>query len=259
MSVLELVDTHQHIQFPDYPLDADEVVARASEKGVSRSISVGCSLPDSQAAVEFAARHKNVWASIGLHPHESARYVHDQHALQQFCDLVAKNEVVAIGETGLDYYYENSPKENQKKLLRFQLDLATKHNLPLILHIRDAFGDFWPIFDEYPDLRGVVHSFSSDTDDLEQVLTRGLYIGLNGIMTFTKNTEQLAAAKAVPLDKLLLETDAPFLTPTPFRGKICEPWMTRVTAEFLADLRGENLEDLARVTTNNAMELFKLV
>ena len=255
---MEFFDTHCHVQFADYPLDTDEVLAAARQVGVNRMIVVGCSLPDSQSAPEFAARHEGVWASIGLHPHEGARYVHDNHALQQFRELVSKPKVVAIGETGLDYYYENSPREDQKKLLRFQLELASEHNLPLILHIRDAFDDFWPIFDEFKGLQGVVHSFSSDNNDLEQILSRGLYVGLNGIMTFTKRTAQLDAAKAVPLNKLLLETDAPFLTPQPFRGKICEPKHVRTVGEFLSELRGEDLEVFAAATTANAKALFKL-
>lgn len=257
-TAIEFVDTHCHIQFADYPLDAEEVLQNALQAGVTRQIVVGCSLPDSQAAPEFAARYEHVWASIGLHPHEAGRYVHDHHALQQFRALADKPKVVAIGETGLDYYYEHSTPDDQKKLLRFQLELAMEHNLPLILHIRDAFVDFWPIFDDYKGLRGVVHSFSSDTRDLEQILSRGLYVGLNGIMTFTKRTEQLDAAKAVPLEFLVLETDAPFLTPKPFRGKMGEPKYVRTTAEFLADLRGENLDDLARKTTANARALFRL-
>jgi TatD DNase family protein len=255
---MEFVDTHCHIQFADYPLETDAVLADADKFGVTRMIVVGCTLADSKVATEFASRYHNIWASIGLHPHEGSEYIDDQLALQQFRELVTKTKVVAIGETGLDYYYENSPKDDQKKLLRFQLQLAAEHNLPLILHIRDAFEDFWPIFDEYSGLRGVVHSFTSDTRDLEQILRRGLYVGLNGIMTFTSQTAQLEAAKTVPLERLLLETDAPFLTPTPFRGKICEPKHARTVGEFLAELRGENLEDLAAATTANAKRLFQL-
>lgn len=255
---MEFVDTHCHIQFDDYPIETDAVIEAATEVGVTKMLAVGCSIPDSQRAVEWAARYDNVWASIGLHPHEGAHYVHDHHALQQFRGLANQPKVVAIGETGLDYYYENSPKSDQQKLLRFQLDIAAEHNLPLIFHVRDAFEDFWPIFDEYKGLRGVVHSFTSVIKDLDEILARGLHVGLNGIMTFTKILTQLEAAKAVPLDKLLLETDAPFLTPAPFRGKICEPKHVRTVGEFLADLRGESLMDLATATTANAQRLFKL-
>jgi TatD DNase family protein len=255
---MELVDTHCHIQFADYELDPEEAIANAVADGVTRLLCVGCRLEDSKDAVEFAARYDNIWASIGLHPHEGSVYVNDDHALQQFRELVAKPKVVAIGETGLDYYYMHASKEDQKKLLRFQLDLAMEHNLPLIFHIRDAFDDFWPIFDEYTGLRGVVHSFSAGIAELDEILSRGLYVGLNGIMTFTKDQNQLDAAKKVPLEQLLLETDAPFLTPVPYRGKIGQPKYVRVTAEFLANLRGESLEELARVSTANATTLFNL-
>ncbi len=255
---MEFMDTHCHIHFPDYELAEDEVIAAAKQDGVTRLLCVGCTLPDSQAAVSMAARHDNIWATIGLHPHEGARYVHDHHALQQFRELATKPKVVAIGETGLDYYYNHSPKEDQQQLLKFQLELAQEHNLPLIFHVREAFDDFWSIVDQYPGVTGVVHSFSASQQVLEQILKRDLFVGLNGIMTFTKDKDQLAAAKAVPLSKLLLETDAPFLTPVPFRGKICQPKHVVVTARFLAALRGESLEQLAQATTDNARKLFKL-
>lgn len=265
--MIEFVDTHCHVHFPDYQLDPDEVRKAAAKEGVKRLICVGCTLSDSAGAVEYAASHDDVWATIGLHPHEANRYVHDHKKLQQFRNLVSSPKVVAIGETGLDYYYEHSPREAQKKLLRFQLDLAAEHDLPLVFHIRDAqhqdvagsaYQDFWQIFDEYKGLRGVVHSFSATEKELAEILKRGLYVGLNGIMTFTRDSGQLAAAKAVPLDKLLLETDAPFLTPVPFRGKICEPRHVKVTAEFLSDLRGETLKELATATTRNARKLFSI-
>lgn len=255
---MEFVDTHCHIHFPDYQLDPDEVRAESEAGGIKTLICVGCTLSDSQGAVEYASRHENVWASIGLHPHEAGIYVDDHKSLQVFRNLAAKPNVVAIGECGLDYYYEHSPKEDQKKLLRFQLDVASEHNLPLIFHVRDAFEDFWPIFDEYKGLHGVIHSFTATSKEVEEIVSRGLYVGLNGIMTFTKQQNQLDAAKGVPLDHLLLETDAPFLTPAPFRGTICQPKHVRVTAEFLSNLRGENLEIIAAATTANAKRLFNI-
>lgn len=264
---MELVDTHCHIHFPDYELYPDETRKAAVEQGVTRLLCVGCTLPDSRGAVDYALYKDNVWASIGLHPHEAGLYVHDHKALQQFHDLAARPEVVAIGETGLDYHYEHSPKGAQKRLLKFQLDVAKEHDLPLIFHVREAFDDFWQVLDELhspsselrapsPEIKGVVHSFSAGQKELDQILERGLYVGLNGIMTFTKDKKQLEAAKKIPLDRLLIETDAPFLTPVPFRGKICEPKHARVTAEFLARLRGESIEKLAAVTTQNAKDLF---
>jgi len=259
---MELTDTHCHIHFPDYALDEVEVLQNAADAGVTRLICVGCTLTDSKLAIEIAERHKNIWASIGLHPHEGSEYVNDDVALQEFRELATKPKVVAVGETGLDYHYMHSSKEDQEKLLRFQLDIATAHELPLIFHIREAFDDFWRIFDEYVaegfKIRGVAHSFSASSKELDQILERGLYVGLNGIMTFTKDQAQLEAAKRVPVEKLLLETDAPFLTPTPYRGTICEPKHVRATAEFLSQLRGESLERLAQTTTQNAINLFGL-
>ncbi len=255
---MQLIDTHCHIHFRDYGLDPEVVLEAARADDVTHLLCVGCTLVDSEDGVEFAAQHDDVWAAIGLHPHEAREYVGNDEALQKFRSLADKPKVVAVGEIGLDYYYKHSSPDEQKQLLRWQLDLAQEHNLPVIFHVREAFADFWKIVDEYPGVRGVVHSFSSGMTDLEQILKRNLYVGLNGIMTFTKDEAQLDAAKAVPLDKLLLETDAPYLTPTPFRGTICQPKHVRVTAEFLSKIRGESLQELAEATTKNALQLFSL-
>jgi TatD DNase family protein len=274
MSKVSLTDTHCHIQEILGPAkgeapvadkwhnagitDPGQVVKAAREVGVDRLMCVGCTVEDSVLAVEFARTQASVWASIGIHPHEASRYINDLKALDRFAALAADPKVVAVGECGLDFYYAHSRPEDQEKILRFQLELAQKHQLPLVFHVRDAFEQFWPIFDEYPGVRGVIHSFSSNQHDLEQIIARKLYVGLNGIMTFTKDQTQLDAARAVPLENMLLETDAPFLTPTPYRGTICEPKHIRVVAEFLALLRGDSLESIAKATTANALTLFGL-
>lgn len=253
---MEFVDTHCHIHANDYTLAADEVIAAAHKAGVTKMICVGTDEHDSQQAVAFVQDKPNMWASVGLHPHDAKL---GQEAFAALAELVTKPKVVAIGECGLDYYYNHSAKEDQIAALRFQIELALAHDLPMIFHVRDAFDDFWPIFDSYQGVRGAVHSFTATEADLTEVLKRGLYVGINGIMTFSKNDAQLAAAKAVPLDKLVLETDAPFLTPTPLRGKINEPKNVVLTAEFLSTLRGESLEELAAASTNNAETIFNLV
>ena len=255
--MMQFVDTHCHIHFPDYQLEPELVINEAADMGVTKLLCVGCTLADSKLGIAFAHRYPSVWASIGLHPHEADDYVNDSAALQSFSDLATKDRVVAIGEAGLDYYYQHSDKKNQQKLLRFQMAIAKQHNLPMIFHVRDAFEDFWPIYDEYK-VPGVIHSFSATKHELSEALKRDLFIGLNGIMTFTKNADQLEAAKAVPLSKLLLETDAPFLTPTPYRGIICQPKHVVVTAEFLSGLRNQTLAELAEATTNNATILFNI-
>jgi TatD DNase family protein len=273
-----LTDTHCHIHETVAPVHHDEdshnggpsmyerwkkagktaegVIADAAEAGVTRMICVGCTTADSGLAVDFVQGRENLWASIGIHPHEAQYHANKSDLLKKFADLATQPKVVAVGECGLDYYYNHSPKEDQEKMLRFQIELALQHDLPMIFHVREAFDDFWKIFDSYKNIRGVIHSFTATEKELGQIIERGLYIGLNGIMTFTKNDAQLAAAKAVPLNRLLLETDAPFLTPAPKRNEICEPKHVRVTAEFLANLRGESLGGLATATNKNAAELF---
>lgn len=249
------VDTHCHIHAADYTLDTTEVIKRSTADNVTRLICVGTDENDSAHAVAFVADKTNTWASIGLHPHDAKL---GQDAFDALAALAGKPKVVAVGECGLDYFYNHSAKEDQVKALRFQIELALAHDLPMIFHIRDAFDDFWPIFDSYKGAQGVVHSFTATNIELDEALSRGLYIGINGIMTFSKNDDQLAAAKAIPIDKLLLETDAPFLTPVPLRGKVNEPKNVVLTAEFLSKLRGESLEELGSATTKNALKLFRL-
>lgn len=258
---VELTDTHAHIHFADYKLDPNETWQSAVKSGVTRMIAVGCRIEDSRGAIDFAKGKNGVWASVGIHPHEATDFLSKPESQKLFEDLLSnrtEDKVVAIGECGLDYFYNHSVKEDQVAILRYQLELAQKYELPVMFHIRDAFADFWPIYDDYSIKGGVVHSFTGTKDDVEQIMRRNLYIGLNGIMTFTKQDEQLEAAKSIPLDRLVLETDAPYLTPKPFRGKICKPEHVVLTAEFLADLRGETLADLANQTTLNARRLLNI-
>ncbi|HSW98232.1 MAG TPA: TatD family hydrolase [Candidatus Saccharimonadales bacterium] len=268
---MQLVDTHCHIHeaagegevaarwHKEGLRDPAALAAQARANGVTRLVCVGCTLCDSKLAIDFARTEQGVWASIGLHPHEAQHYAQDPAALKEFAALANLPEVVAVGECGLDYFYNHSARADQEKILHFQLELAQKHNLPVIFHVREAFDDFWKIFDQYKGLRGVIHSFTAGEKELAQTMERGLYIGLNGIMTFTKQVKQLEAAKAAPISKVLLETDAPFLTPQPLRGKINEPRYVQLVAKFLAGLRGEQVEDFARATTQNALDLFGIL
>lgn len=250
---MTFADTHCHIHSDDYGLDGDETVKSAQRAGVTRLLCVGTDAADSAQAVKFVAKRSGCYASIGLHPHEARHY---KAQFPEIESLATEPNVVAIGECGLDYYYDHSPRPIQRQVFEMHLELASQHKLPLIFHVREAFEDFWPIVDTFPGVRGVVHSFSATRRELEAALSRDFYIGLNGIMTFTKNDEQLAAARAVPLEKLVLETDAPFLTPEPLRGKINEPRYVVRVAESLAQLRGESLEVVAKATTSNVKELF---
>ncbi|MGH7196715.1 MAG: TatD family hydrolase [Candidatus Saccharimonadales bacterium] len=252
---MQLVDTHCHIQEPDYPLSVEEVEERAAAADVTSMICVGTDATTSEQAVDFVQNKQNKWASIGLHPHDAKL---GDDAFKTIKSLAGKPKVVAVGECGLDYFYGHSSKEDQARALRSQIELAQKHGLPLIFHVRDAFDDFWQIFDKYKNLRGVVHSFTDSQVNLNKAIERGLYVGVNGIATFTKVEAQREMYKAIPLTHLLLETDAPFLTPHPFRGSVNEPAHVRTVAEFLAELRNEPLDAIAAQTTKNAQTLFKL-
>lgn len=256
---MQLVDTHSHLHFSNFNDNRPEVYDRAVAAGVTRVLCVGTTLEDSALAINYAQSQEGVWAAVGVHPHEAESVVRLQgRYLQKLRELLKEEKVVAVGEIGLDYYKSTTPKDIQEKALRLQLETGLQTKLPFSFHVRDAWTDFWRIIDEYDGIKGVVHSFSSGRKQLDAVLNRGLYVGLNGIMTFTRDEAQLEAAKLVPLNKLLLETDAPFLTPLPFRNETCEPKHTVDTAEFLAGLRDEPLAKLAEQTTKNAIELFGL-
>jgi TatD DNase family protein len=239
-------------------LTGNQVVQNAQEQGVTRLVCVGCDLDDSKLAIEFVKDRAGCWASIGLHPHEAQHYAGKKDKLDEFTSLVTEPKVVAVGECGLDLFYTHSPRENQIETLKFQFELATKHDLPMIFHVREAFDDFWPIFDSFTGVRGVLHSFTDNAENLAKAIDRGLCIGVNGIATFAKDPKQLDVYKSIPSGNLLLETDAPFLTPTPYRGSINEPKRLGVVADFMANLRGEDRAGLAAQTTANAKQLFKL-
>jgi TatD DNase family protein len=267
---MKLVDSHAHVQFGDYDADRAAVVERAAAAGVTKIVTVGCDVSSSAAAVEMAAAYDGVWAVVGLHPHDAAA---GAAALAEIARLARAPRVVGIGECGLDYFrlesYVEAGRTNvaaQEAALRYQIELGLELDLPLVFHVRDAFADFWRVFDDYAGcrgpagnrLRGELHCFTAGVDDMRAAVDRGLYVALNGIMTFTKDEAQLAAARELPLDRLLLETDCPYLSPVPYRGRRNEPASIADIAAFLASLRGENLEALAAATTANARQLFNI-
>ena len=252
-----LIDTHSHIHFDTFRLDIDDILDRAHLAGVDKMLVVGVSDTDTSQAIAVARSYQNLWATAGLHPHDADR---GYEALEEIATLATHESVVAIGECGLDYYKSETSPEDQERVLRFQIELAIELKLPMIFHIRNAFPEFWHIFDDYTregeKIRGVVHSFTAGVAELEGSLDRGLNIALNGIMTFTEDRTQLNAAKRVPLDRLILETDCPFLAPVPMRGKRNEPAYIAHTAKFLAGLRDENPSELENATSKNAEALF---
>ncbi len=269
--MIKLIDSHCHIhsfgptsedqtsrKWAKLGLGPDEIINRARETGVEEFICVGTELEDSVAAVSFAQASTGCYAAVGIHPHEAKRFFSNPKASAEFSELIKQPKVIAIGECGLDYYYQHSEPLDQEKILRFQLDQAIKNNLPLIFHVREAYSDFWPIFDSYPKgrLRGVLHSFTDTKETLDMAIDRGLYIGVNGIATFAKDPLLKEMFKAIPQNRLLLETDAPYLTPNPYRGNINEPKYIVRIVEFLAELRKVKLENLEQATIDNTKQLF---
>lgn len=263
---MQLIDTHCHIHdnefAPKFDKTPDQIIADANELGIEKFICVGTDLNSSRESVEFCKLNEHCYSSVALHPHEAAdkSIAEIKSDFAEIEKLAIKNKVVAIGECGLDYFYhsEEDTRIKQKEVFRWHIELAQKHDLPLIFHIRDAFEDFFEIIDDYEEIRGVVHSFSAGINEAEGIVNRGLYAGLNGIMTFTKSQTQLDAAKYLPIENIVLETDAPFLTPTPYRGTINEPKHVILITQFLSKLRGESQALLANETTKNAKKLFNI-
>lgn len=247
-----LIDTHCHIHEADYPHEAKEVLSRAQEAGVAEIICIGTNQKSSEEAVEFAESHDNVFAAVGVHPHDA------KDGVEGIKKLFGAKKIVAVGEIGLDYYYNNSPRSIQIAALEQQLQWAVDYTLPVSFHVRDAFDDFWPIFSNFSGVRGVLHSFTDTTVNLEKGLANGLYIGVNGISTFTRDEAQRKVFASIPLERLVLETDAPFLTPAPYRGKVNEPGRVREVATHQAMLRGVSFDDVASSTSRNAQQLFGL-
>lgn len=248
-----LIDTHCHIHEVDFPLAVNEVLQHAKDADVQQLLCVGTSEKSSRDAILFANSHDHIWASVGVHPHDT------ENGYTTIATLVGTSDkIIAIGEIGLDYFYTHSAKEVQIKALEVQIQIALAHDLPIIFHVREAFDDFWPIFEKYPGIRGELHSFTDTKENLDKALSKGFYIGVNGISTFTKDQLQKDMFDSIPLNRLLLETDAPFLTPAPFRGKVNEPAFVRNIAEYHANRRGISIQEIASATTANAHKLFAL-
>ena len=253
-------DTHCHLDDLQFDEDCARVIRDAQSEGVVGIINPGSDLVTSRAAVDLAHKELNVFAGVGLHPHTAGPELDVDKALAEIDRLAADAEVIALGEFGLDTKHSDDTLDLQKVLVREQLGLAAKHSLPIILHVRDHYDLMALMLEKHGDgLPGVVHSFTGDPKEAQKMLEIGLYIAIGGIITFEKGTNALRqAAKDIPLDRLLLETDAPYLTPEPRRGKRNEPSEVATVARFIADLRGIPYAELASTTTNNARTLFSL-
>jgi TatD DNase family protein len=251
------VDSHCHLNYRGLVEDQQAVLARARAAGVGMMLNISTRASEWDEVIALAEAEDDVMASVGVHPHEAD--VHPDVETSTLVDRAAHPKVVGIGESGLDYYYDRSDRERQRQSFRAHIAAARATGLPIIVHTRDAEEDTYAILaDEMGKgaYRGVIHCFTASGDFARKALDLGLYISMSGIVTFKNARDLQETAKAVPADRLLIETDAPFLAPVPNRGKTCEPAFVADTARFLAGLRGEPVEQLAERTTGNFLELF---
>ncbi|SMQ74533.1 TatD DNase family protein [Altererythrobacter xiamenensis] len=252
-----LIDSHCHLEYKGLVDDQDGVLARAREAGVGGFLNISTRQSEWDQVVGTAERESDVWASVGIHPHEA-----DGHAdlgAEVLRKATENPRVIAIGETGLDYYYDNSERETQKDLFRMHIGVARDTQLPLIIHTRDAEDDTFAILADEMEkgaFPALIHCFTASEEFGRKVLDLGLTISLSGIVTFKNAKELQQVAKQVPAERLLVETDSPFLAPVPHRGRPCEPAFVADTAQFVAELRDEPLDKLAEQTTANFFKLF---
>ncbi len=253
-----LVDSHCHLDYPELSQDLPGVLARAKSAGVGAFLTIGTKLKDFPRVQAIAEANPEIWCSVGIHPHEAANETADAARLAA---LARHPRVVGIGETGLDYYYDRSPRAEQQANFRAHIQAAIEAGLPLIVHTRDADADTGAILsaasvESGGRLKGVLHCFTATRALAERAIALGFYVSISGIVTF-KNAEDLrATVKALPLDRLLVETDAPYLAPVPVRGQPCEPAFVQHTAAKVAELKDVSREEIARVTTANFFALF---
>ncbi|MGA7827261.1 MAG: TatD family hydrolase [Geobacteraceae bacterium] len=256
---LSLIDTHAHIEGKEFQADFDAVIERASAAGVSRLITIGTDIESSRKACELTYHHEGIYCSVGVHPHDAVRVTDKCYEIiSQLAMETPKN--VAIGEIGLDFYRDRSPRDIQEVVFRRFLILASELSLPVIIHDRDAHETILRILREEKarGLQGVLHCFSGDLEMARECVDMGFHLSIPGTVTFPNNDQLRDVVRGIRMENLLLETDCPYLSPVPFRGKRNEPSYLKITAEKVAELKGLSLEDVARITTLNAVNLFGL-
>jgi TatD DNase family protein len=252
---ISLIDSHAHIYYRDYAGDFDAMLQRAADSGVDAMLVVGTDIESSRESVELAEKHPQIYAAVGIHPHDAGR-------VTDACYDVIRNlalssaKIVAIGEIGLDFYRDRSPREDQERVFRAFLRMANELDKPVIIHDRDAHRQVLDSLREAGTQRGVLHCFSGDAAMAAEAVAMGLYISIPGTVTYPANEALREVVRAVSIDRMLVETDCPYLAPVPFRGKRNEPAYVRLAAERVAEVKGLSLEDVARITTKNVRDLF---
>ena len=251
-----LFDTHAHLNDPAFDADRDVLIRGLPEKGIALVMNIGCCLESSRDCVAMAETYPHIYASVGSHP-DSANEV-TEGVLDEYRMLCKHDKVKAIGEIGLDYYYEDIPRHIQQKAFRMQMELAQELNMPVIVHERDAHQDGLMIVKDFPSVTGVFHCYSGSAEMARQLVNMGWYIGFTGVLTFKNARKAVETAASVPLERIVLETDCPFMAPEPFRGKRNDPGYLYRMAEKLAQIRNISVEEVQEITTQNAKQLYRL-
>ena len=251
-----LFDTHAHLDDARFDEDRETLLRELPQKGIGLLMDPGCSLPSSRAALALAEKHQWIYAAVGSHP-DDADQVNDD-TMEAYRRLAQSPRVKAIGEIGLDYHYEDIPREVQQETFRKQMALARELDLPVIIHEREAHEDGLRIVSEFPDVTGVFHCFSGSREMAEYLVARGWYIGFTGVLTFKNARRALEAAAAIPLERIVIETDCPYMAPEPFRGRRNDPGYVYRMAEKLAEIRGISLEEAENATFENGKRLYRI-
>lgn len=255
---MKLVDTHAHLDSNRFNRDREEVMKRAWEAGLEYIINIGADIKSSQHSVQMSKKYAKIYATVGIHPHDADKL--NEKTEKVLRELVQEEKVVAIGEIGLDYHYDNSPRDVQRNALRRQLTLAREVNLPVVIHNRESDQDMLKILKEegIDEPGGIFHCFSSGLEMAREVLDMGLYLAFGGVITFKNASELRRVVEMVPLDRILLETDSPYLTPEPHRGRRNEPAYVRFVAEKIGKIKKLSLDRVAEITTENARAVYNL-
>ena len=249
-------DSHAHLDDRKFDADRDEIFAQLPEQGVGLIMNIGCDLKSSLQSVALAHKYPFVYAAVGSHPDDAAQV--DDARLALYRQLCADGRVKAIGEIGLDYHYEDPPREVQLPAFRAQLELAKGVGLPVIVHEREAHADGMELLRQFPEVTGVFHCYSGAVEQARELVQRGWYIGFTGVITFKNNRKNVEVAESLPLDRILIETDCPYMAPEPHRGRRNDSRLVPLVAAKLAEIKGLTPEEMGRITTENAKRLFRI-
>ena len=252
-----LFDTHAHMDDRSFDADRRELLESLPGAGISLLMNPGCSYESSRNAIALAEQYDYIYAAVGSHPDVADEV--DEALIEQYRELATRHhKIKAIGEIGLDYHYEDIPREIQQRAFRMQMALAAELDLPVIVHEREAHEDGLRIVDEFPTVKGVFHCYSGSAEMAKELIKRGWYIGFTGVLTFKNARKAIEVASAIPMDRIVIETDCPYMAPVPFRGKRNDPGKVFYMAEKLAQLRGISTEEAARITLENGKRLYRM-